>query len=112
MTAIITMDGDVALVEVQATRFDAAEAPAFKADLAKGIDGGPRKVVLDLTRVAFMDSTALGALVSLLKMLGKDGSLAIAGAQPAVRRLFELTRLDAVFRLAETVPDARALVRG
>ncbi|OAN56545.1 STAS domain-containing protein [Sphingobium sp. TCM1] len=105
------MDGDLAIIEVGAERLDAAAAPAFKADLQAHIDGAARKVLLDLRRVSFMDSTGLGVLVSLLKMLGKDGALAVAGAQPSVRRLFELTRLDTVFRLTDGVEEGKAALR-
>ncbi|AOF94729.1 STAS domain-containing protein [Sphingobium sp. RAC03] len=110
MTAI-SMDGDLAIIEVEADRLDAVAAPAFKAALQAHIDGTVRKVLLDLRRVGFMDSTGLGVLVSLLKMLGKDGSLAVAGAQPSVRRLFELTRLDTVFRLTDGVEEGKAALR-
>lgn len=110
MTAI-SMDGDLAIIEVEADRLDAVAAPAFKAALQAHIDGAVCKVLLDLRRVGFMDSTGLGVLVSLLKMLGKDGALAVAGAQPSVRRLFELTRLDTVFRLTDGLEEGKAALR-
>lgn len=108
----ISLDGDVTVIAVDAERLDAAAAPAFKTQVQGRLDGSARKVLLDLRRVAFMDSTGLGALVSLLKMLGKDGAVAVAGAQPSVRRLFELTRLDSVFRLTDGLDEGRAALRG
>jgi anti-sigma B factor antagonist len=62
--------------------------------------------VLDLSGVEFVDSSGLGAIVSCLKRLGPRGSLAIAGAQGSVQRLFTLTRMDRVFPLHETVDAA------
>lgn len=103
----ITFDGNMAVIKVKAGRLDAAAGPAFKADLQSHLNGQTNRALLDMHDVTFMDSTGLGVLVSLLKMLGKDGALAVAGAQPSVRRLFELTRLDTVFRLTDSVGAAR-----
>ncbi len=105
-------DDDITVIDVDVDRLDAAAAPAVKTRLQTRMHGSARKVVLNLERVAFMDSTGLGVLVSLVKMLGKDGAIAVAGVQPPVRRLFELTRLDTVFRMTGGVEEGRAALRG
>ncbi|MBO9376396.1 anti-sigma factor antagonist [Sphingomonas histidinilytica] len=109
MTEIDT-DGDITVVTVDRDRFDAVAAPGLKADFQRL--GPVRKLVLDLSRVSFMDSTGLGALVSLLKMLGGNGAMAVAGVQPPVRKLFEMTRLDSLFRLTPNVEEAKAFLNG
>jgi anti-anti-sigma factor len=54
-------------------------------------------VLLDVSDVDFMDSTGLGIVLGLLRRLREGGgSLKIAGAHGAVRRLLELTELDKV----------------
>jgi len=93
-------------------RIDSVVAPQLKVDLEQAMTGAPKKIVLDLSAVEFMDSTGLGVFVSLLKKLGPDGAIAVAGVQPAVLRLFRLTRLDTLFRIVDDLPAARALVRG
>ncbi|OWK29941.1 STAS domain-containing protein [Sphingomonas mucosissima] len=105
-------DDDIALIDVDVDRLDAAAAPALKARLQARLDGSARKILLNLERVSFMDSTGLGVLVSLIKMLGKDGAIAVTGVQPPVRRLFELTRLDTVFRMASGIEEGKAALRG
>lgn len=109
MTEIST-DGDITVVTVDRDRFDAVATPALKADFQQL--GAVNKLVLDLSRVSFMDSTGLGALVSLLKMLGGNGAMAVAGVQPPVRKLFEMTRLDSLFRLTPDVEEAKAFLNG
>jgi anti-anti-sigma regulatory factor len=47
-----------------------------------------------------------------MKMMGQKGGLAIAGAQPAVRRLLQITQLDKVFRLYDNKGAAEAALRG
>ncbi|WP_146252238.1 STAS domain-containing protein [Streptomyces carminius] len=72
----------------------------------------PRRVplvVLDLSRVAFCDSSGLGAFVEIFRHRSEEGlRLALTGLQPEVRRVMELTRLVDVLPLYATVADALA----
>ncbi|MBV8916039.1 MAG: STAS domain-containing protein [Acetobacteraceae bacterium] len=105
--------GDLAVVRVSLPRLDAAAAPGFRAEMLALVERGRHRMILDLSATEFLDSIGLGTMVSLLKALGPGGDLAVAGAQPRVRKLFALTRLDRVFRLFETAEDAeRALAAG
>ncbi|GMV21484.1 MAG: hypothetical protein AMXMBFR57_14330 [Acidimicrobiia bacterium] len=92
-------DADVLRVIVHDRRLDARLAPELKAGLAAYISVGWEWIILDLSAVEFADSSALGAIVAALKMLGRSGDLVIAGAQPGVVSLFSLTRMDRVFRM-------------
>ncbi|MEA2170623.1 MAG: hypothetical protein QOF76_3923 [Solirubrobacteraceae bacterium] len=66
----------------------------------------PRLAVADITGVDFMDSTMLRELLRAHRALEEAGSqLVVAGAQPAVARLLELTGTNEVFRLTETRAD-------
>jgi anti-sigma B factor antagonist len=87
-------------------RIAADIAPRFKAHLAEYMTRGNRAIVLDLGAVTFIDSSGLGALVSSLKTMGKDGDLVIACAQGAVASMFKLTRMDKVFRMYPTTGEA------
>jgi anti-sigma B factor antagonist len=99
-------------IAIGGPRIDSVVAPQLKIDLEQVVAQAPNKIVLDLSAVDFMDSTGLGVFVSLLKKLGPDGAIAVAGVRPAVLRLFQLTRLDTLFRIVDDLPAARALVRG
>ncbi|NLR40509.1 STAS domain-containing protein [Novosphingobium sp. ERW19] len=103
---------DILEITIDGPRIDSVVAPQLKIDLEQAVAQAPKKIVLDLSSVDFMDSTGLGVFVSLLKKLGPDGAIAVAGVQPAVLRLFQLTRLDTLFRIVDDLPAARALVRG
>lgn len=64
-------------------------------------------LILDLTRVDFCDSSALGAFVDIHRRRAAAGyRFALTGIQPEVRRILELTRLASVLPLHETVQDA------
>jgi anti-anti-sigma factor len=69
----------------------------------------PRAVVADLTGSEFMDSTMLRELLRAHSVLQEIGSsLVVAGSQPPVRRLLELTGTDEMLQLAETREQALA----
>lgn len=65
-------------------------------------------VVLDLSRVGFMDSSGLGALVAGHKLADPHGSFRLAGANSVVRRVLQVTGLDRVFAHFDTVDEAVA----
>ena len=67
--------------------------------------GHPGRVVLDLAAVDFVDSSGLGALVAVMKMLGPDRRLELSGCGPAILRVFELTHMDRVFVLHDRLPE-------
>ncbi len=95
--------GSFTIVRVCESRMDAATAPTFKQIMTQLHSSGVNRIVLDLSQVQFMDSSSLGALVNLLKLVGNRGDLIIAGAQGIVADLFKLTRMDRVFRMVTSV---------
>ncbi len=69
-------------------------------------------VVLDLSKVAFLPSLSIGALVALLAELKKsDQRLVLVGLQPPVRDVLAITRLDRIFDIHDTVVEAIAQIR-
>jgi anti-sigma B factor antagonist len=91
--------GDDLLVVVAADRIDAMVAVQFKDAMRQTTDGGPARVVLDLSRVGFLDSSGLGALVAAMKALGPDRRLDLLAPTPAVEKVFRLTRMNTVFAI-------------
>jgi anti-sigma B factor antagonist len=104
--------GGIMHVQVEAERLDAVAAPAFKTALEQQLSGKPDRAIVDVRKVVFLDSTGLGVLVAMLKMMDQPGVLAIAGAGPAVRRLLQITQLDQVFRLFDSPEQAQAALGG
>jgi anti-sigma B factor antagonist len=104
----VEIQGDTAVVTLEGA-LDAQTAPTLKNSFAEIIRDGRQDIVLDLTAVDFMDSSGLGAVVGAYKQvrIGK-GDLRIAGLQPVVRKVFELTRLDRVFRIFDSTDQAVA----
>lgn len=88
-------------------RLDARTAGTFRQRLATLVEEGKSWVVADLSRVDFVDSVGLAALVSGLKMARSSaGDLRLAGLQDPVRVIFEITRLHRAFDIYDTLPEA------
>ena len=93
-------------------RLDAGVAPAFKQAVVQLIEGGDTQLVLDLHKVDFLDSSGLGAMVSILKALGNRGVVAVCNARGAVHSLFKLTRMDKVFPIWASREEALTKLAG
>jgi anti-sigma B factor antagonist len=102
----------VAVVELQG-EVDIYSAPHFKEVLLQGIDEGAQRVIVDLAKVTFIDSTALGVLVSGAKRVRpQNGTLDIVCADENITRIFEITGLDRIFGIYATRDDALKAATG
>ena len=98
--------GDVVVCAVPIEELDASNAPEFKRDIASLLDANA-KLVLDLSRLRFVDSSGLGAFISCLRKLNaKGGDLKLSGMSTQVRGVFELVRMHRVFDILPTNDDA------
>jgi anti-sigma B factor antagonist len=98
--AVLTVSGEI----------DIATAPSLRERLHGLLADEKHQIVVDLDDVGFLDSTALGVLVGVLKRArGEGGEVRIVCTQPRVRKVFEITRLDSAFDLFDSVDEA---VRG
>lgn len=77
--------------------FDVASAPTLRDAIAEQLDAGRRVIHLDTSGVTFMDSTAIGVIVSMhVRCRDEQGSLILTGVHGTVARLVEVTGLDRV----------------
>jgi anti-sigma B factor antagonist len=73
------------------------------------LDRGERRLLIDFSRTGYIDSSGLGALVSISKKVRESGGdLRLAGLNEDLRSLFELTKLDTLFTITETPEQALA----
>jgi anti-sigma B factor antagonist len=83
---------------------DLASAPVLEQQL-RAIDGQNARIVVDLSNCGFIDSTGLTVLV---EAANRDGcSIALVGPNPQVRRVFEITAVDKLMPLFETMAEAQ-----
>ena len=88
-------------------RLDALSAPDLRPTIDELVSGRKLKVVFDLRDLQMIDSSGVGAIVSLfkrLRMIGGDVKIAQLTGQP--KEIFRLLRLDRAFDLFETLDEA------
>ena len=90
---------------------DLSSAPALRELLAGAFeDDGPRRIVLDLSDLIYLDSTGLSIFVSAHKRASASGvEFCLANPNPSVARLFKITALDHFFTIVDaSVPTGTA----
>ena len=82
-------------------------APELRASLHALIDEKPKRLVVDLSKVPYVDSSGLAVLIGAMQSLEEGGGVfMLAGAQEGVRMILESARLDQYFSLFPTVEAA------
>ena len=85
------MTGDLVIGEPETT---------FKKAVTRLLEEGRVNLLVDLSRVGFLDSSGLGALVRALTQSQKEGGQTkLLNAGPQVRKLLQMTKLDSVFEI-------------
>jgi anti-sigma B factor antagonist len=102
MQIMVDRVGDVTVAAVQAAEFDGGNADDFKQEIAPVLEK-TKKLVLDLGRVQFVDSSGCGAILSCLKGLtAAGGDLKLCNVSRPVRSVFELIRLHRICEILDT----------
>ncbi len=77
--------------------------------VTRRLAGGDRRFVIDFAGTGYIDSSGLGALVTMSKQVREHGGeLRIAGLNDDLRALFELTKLDTLFTISDSAEQALA----
>lgn len=87
---------------------DLSRSPALRSSLRQIQETRrPKRLVVDLSGVSYMDSSGVATLVEALQTTRKQGSkMVLCGLGPRVRSIFEIARLDTVFTIVGQVDDA------
>ena len=105
-----SIDVETHLIELGG-EVDLYTAPEFKERMVQVIEEGKTRVVVDLSKATFIDSTTLGVLVGGVKRLRPSGgSLAIVCSDQNIQKIFEITGLDRVFPIHESREEALSAV--
>jgi anti-sigma B factor antagonist len=103
VAGVETRDG--AIVMRLAGELDLYNAEDVRTALAQAIDSTPRRIVVDMAAVEFVDSTALGVLIEARSRLGQD-ALLLAAPQLETRRTLQISGLDRHLAVHDSVDEA------
>ena len=94
---VLPLDGEI----------DLHVSPSISASLKAMLADKPQQFVVDLSRVSYIDSSGLAVLIEGMQNVNSyGGKFALAGLQDSVRPIFEIARLDQVFRIFPDVDAA------
>jgi anti-sigma B factor antagonist len=107
MISIIKQEENHLLVELNATEANLNNADTFKSEMIGLLDEYDKTLVLNLSKVGYVDSSFLGALVASLKhAIGLKKDILLVGLTKDIRELMMLIRLDKVFKIYNNYDEA------
>jgi anti-anti-sigma factor len=99
--------GDVTVVRVQEAKLTYPLLASFFSEVRQRVDGGARKVVIDLGAVSYLDSASIGCLMDIHRLLSeKGGALRLAGLQPRVETMISMTGVHKIVPLHRDEEEA------
>jgi anti-sigma B factor antagonist len=103
-------DGPLEYVELEGD-LDFHSSPDLRRELTKLVERQTAKVLVDLKKVPYIDSSGLATFVELFQRMKRyGGKLVLYNLPPGVRSVFEISKLDTIFQLAGNEKDAVSLV--
>lgn len=99
--------GTAVVVTPLENRLDAAKAVHFKDKMRALIETTKGNIYLDLNQVSFLDSSGLGAVVSVFKLMKDGRKLELVAVTPTVYKVLKLTRMTQVFKIHSTLEDLK-----
>lgn len=88
---------DYLVLRIEEHRIDSSNSASLNNLLTRTIESGEERIIVDLSKVKFMDSNGLAGLVPIVKLIPENGHMMLAALQPRVEQLFKLTKADSVF---------------
>ncbi|MCL9774767.1 STAS domain-containing protein [Vibrio methylphosphonaticus] len=105
MAFFLYSNDSLTVIEVKTNRFDAKMIPHFRQYLNQFEQLASQKLLIDLTGVIFMDSSALGTIMALHKTYD-FGEMSIISQSPSVLNLFKLTKVDQLLNIYRDIDHA------
>src|SRR5205085_4979865 len=102
MSFDVRKQNDVTVIDVEG-QLIVGNRQELKQKVLEELENGARKFLIDFTNTGYIDSSGLGVLVSLSKKIREQGGeLRLANLNDDLKTLFELTKLDTLFQIADT----------
>lgn len=102
-----TLDNGIGLVEVKGSLVGGDETAEVRKAVAGFIDREYQKLIIDLSKVTYLNSTAIGVLVSAYTTFSRKGwKIKLSGLNKNINNIFVITKLTLVFDVYENVAEA------
>ena len=99
----------VTVVRVQEAKLTYPVLASFFSEVRQRVEGGARRVVIDLAAVGYLDSASIGCLMDVHRLLqDKGGALRLCGLQPRVETMISMTGVHKIVPLHRDEEEALA----
>jgi stage II sporulation protein AA (anti-sigma F factor antagonist) len=110
MTMIETRSEGVVTLALSG-RLDGTSSAEFQTKLLGLIEAGDRRMILDMSRLDYVNSMGVSAFVLAAKLMKPvGGRIVLCGLRPMVKHIFEFAALSTVFPIAATLEEAEGLL--
>lgn len=100
-------NGEVIIVEPKGSLVGGEETDELRSVVADSIEKGNKKLVIDLGKVTYLNSTAIGALVSAhTSYTNRKGKVVLCNVNKNINNVFVVTKLSMIFQIADNRPEA------
>ena len=109
MDLVLEENGDVRIVRVKEAKLTYPGLSSFFAEVRQMIEGGARKLLIDLGAVSYIDSASIGCLMDIHRLLqDKAGVVKLSGLQPRVETMISMTGVHKIIDIHREESEALA----
>ena len=92
--------GDIRIVRVQVAKLTYPTLSPFFTEVRQLVEGGARKIVIDLQAVTYVDSASIGCLMDIYRLMQeRDGAVKLSGVQPRVETMISMTGVHKIISI-------------
>ncbi|MGA9407333.1 MAG: STAS domain-containing protein [Bacteroidota bacterium] len=100
-------NGEILVIEPKGALVGGEETDELRNAVAESIEKGNKKLIVDLGKVTYMNSTAIGALVSAhTSYANRKGKIVLCNVNKNIKNIFVVTKLSMIFQVAENRSEA------
>ena len=111
MNANIEKKENHVIIGINEDKLNSLVAPDLKTELVKFNNDGFHNIVIDMSKVAFADSSGLSALLIANRLCKNSaGTFVIATPQESVKKLIQISQLDSILKIVPTFIEAVDLI--
>jgi anti-anti-sigma factor len=113
MELAVEESGDVRIVRVRETKLTYPVLSSFFAEVRQVIEGGTKKLLIDLQSVSYIDSASIGCLMDIHRLLqDKAGVVILSGLQPRVETMISMTGVHKIIEIHREEAEALDAFQG
>ena len=102
-------EDDFLLVLLSGDLIGEENGPEIIEELEKHNSNGSLNAIIDISNVRYINSSGIGVLITLLtKVRNKGGELCLINPSESVQKLLIITKLQAIFKVFDTIPEAKS----